>query len=207
MERGRRAGWTVRPRSQHDSAHGASAHGSSAILRVTTLDVSPAPLSASHVLTSSKIPSSTTLTGSVVRDGFLAFPTGSAPQTELAVTHSKQTTGTFPTGARTAFRRTTISTPQTQELARVKQPARHGGPARRGVLNRHVTHGFITFLTETASQTEMAVTYRKQTTAHSLTETRIAHYRLAAQLSNSHSDPVFPARILPSIELIEGGKL
>ena len=32
------------------------------------------------------------------------FLTGSASQTELAVTHSKQTTGTFLTGARTLFR-------------------------------------------------------------------------------------------------------
>jgi hypothetical protein len=33
-----------------------------------------------------------------------AFLTGSASQTELAVTHSKQTTGTFLTGSRTAIR-------------------------------------------------------------------------------------------------------
>src|ERR1700735_659596 len=32
------------------------------------------------------------------------FLTGSAPQTECDVTHSKQTAGTFLTGARTAFR-------------------------------------------------------------------------------------------------------
>jgi dTMP kinase len=37
---------------------------------------------------------------------FNAFLTGSAPQTEFAVTHSKQTTETFLTGARTAIRRT-----------------------------------------------------------------------------------------------------
>jgi hypothetical protein len=196
MEHGGRTSWTVRPRSQHDCAHGASA-----TLRVTTLDVSPAPLSASHVLTISKIPSSTTLTGSAIRDVFLTFLTGSAPQTELAVTHSKQTTETFLTGARTAFRRNTISTPQTQKLARVKQLA------CRGVLKRYVTHGFNTFLTETASQTELAVIYRKQTTAHFLTETRIAHYRLAAQLSTSHSHPVLPARILPLIQLIGGSSL
>jgi hypothetical protein len=196
MEHGRRTSWTVRPRPRH-----ASAHGTSATSRVTTLVVSSALLSASDVQASSKIPSSTTLTGSAVRDGFLAFLTGSAPQTELAVTHSKQTTGKFLTGARTAFRRNTISTPQTQKLARVKQPTRRGG------RNRCLSHGFHTFLTETASQTEMAVTYRKQTTAHSLTETRIALYRLAAQLSNSHSDPVFPARILPLIQLIGGSSL
>jgi hypothetical protein len=34
----------------------------------------------------------------------LAFLTGSALQTEMAVTHSKQTTGAFLTGARTAFK-------------------------------------------------------------------------------------------------------
>ena len=34
-----------------------------------------------------------------------AFLTGSALQTEMAVTHSKQTTGTFLTGARTAIKR------------------------------------------------------------------------------------------------------
>jgi hypothetical protein len=38
------------------------------------------------------------LTRSAFREGFLTFLTGSAPQTEFDVTHSKQTTGTFLTG-------------------------------------------------------------------------------------------------------------
>ena len=67
--------------------------------------------------------------------------------------------------------------------------------------------GSASFLAETASQTETAVTYRKQTTTHFLTETRIAHNRLAARLSKSTSCAVFPSRRLSLIELIEGSKL
>ncbi len=67
--------------------------------------------------------------------------------------------------------------------------------------------GSASFLTETASQTEMAVTYRKQTTTYFLTETRIAHNQSAAQLSKSTSYAVFPSRRLSLIELIEGSNL
>jgi hypothetical protein len=54
-----------------------------------------------------------------VRPAFRAFLTGSAPQTEFPVTHSKQTTGKFLTGSRTAIKRNTISTLKTQKLAPV----------------------------------------------------------------------------------------
>jgi hypothetical protein len=131
----------------------------------------------------------------------VSFLTGSASQTEFAVTHSKQKTGTFLTGARTAFKLFKIRQLRTQK------PARRGGLARVRLSKRYVTRGFNTFLTETASQTEMAASYRKKTTARFLTETRIAHYRLAAQLSKSHADPVFPSRSLPLFELIGGGNL
>jgi hypothetical protein len=199
MERERRTSWTDRPRPHH-----ASAHGASATLRVATFVVSPALLSALHVPTSSKIAPSTTLTGSAVRPAFLTiltglpkvrpggtkgstyntpFLTGSGSQTEFVVTHSKQRTGTFLTGARTVFRL-----------------------ACSGGLKRHVTRGLNTFLTETARHSEIAVTHSKQTTAHFLTETRITHYRPAAQRPKSRFNTVLPARILPLIQPIEGGK-
>ena len=196
MEHARRAGWTGGPRRHH-----ASAHRASTTLRVTCAITSPALLSASHLQTSSKIPPSTTLTGSAVRPAFLTiltglpkggtkgstyntpFLTGSGSQTEFVVTHSKQRTGTFLTGARTVFRL-----------------------ACSGGLKRHVTRGLNTFLTETARHSEIAVTHSKQTTAHFLTETRITHYRPAAQRPKSRFNTVLPARILPLIQPIEGGK-
>jgi hypothetical protein len=76
-----------------------------------------------------------------------------------------------------------------------------------GVAAAAVTRSFNTFLTETASQTEMAVTYRKQTTAHFLTETRIAYYGLPAARPESLLNPVFPSRGLPVIKLIGGNNL
>jgi hypothetical protein len=73
--------------------------------------------------------------------------------------------------------------------------------------NSQVLIALLPLLTETASQTEMAVTHRKQTTAHFLTETRIAHYRSAAHLSSRQSNPVFRSQRLLSIGLIGGGNL
>jgi len=219
MERRRRTRWTGRPRPQL-----ASAHGASATLPVTTFSASPTPPPASDVHTSSKILSSTTCTGSAVRDGFLTFLTGlpavfpeslprvrlgrtngstcntpfltgSGSQTEFAVTPSKQRSGTFLTGARTAIKLFEILQLRTQEFT------------RRGVLKLYVTRGFNAFLTETERHSEIAVTHSKQTTPYSLTETRIAHYKLAAQLLNSRTDPVLLARNLPLIELVGGSTL
>jgi hypothetical protein len=51
---------------------------------------------------------------SVFRPAFRPFLTGSAPQTEFDVTHSKQTSEKFLTGARTHIRHNTISTLKTQ---------------------------------------------------------------------------------------------
>ena len=67
--------------------------------------------------------------------------------------------------------------------------------------------GPASFLIGTALQTEMAVTYRKQTTAHFLTGARIAHWRVPAQLSNSRFSPVFPSPISSFNELIGGSNL
>jgi hypothetical protein len=110
MESGRRTNWAGRPRPQHVSACEFSQTS-----RVTTLIVLPASMSASHLPISSKTPSSAPLTRSDVRDGLprvrpgrtkgspctSPFLTGSAPQTEFPVTHSKQTTDEILTGART----------------------------------------------------------------------------------------------------------
>src|SRR6202044_2073927 len=57
--------------------------------------------------------------------------------------------------------------------------------------------GSASFPTETASQTETSVTYRKKTTTHFPTETRIAHNQSAAQLSKSRFNSVFLSRSLP----------
>jgi hypothetical protein len=97
MEHRRPTGWTGRPGLQSVSAHGASA-----TLRVTALVSSPAVLSSSHLATSSKIPPSTTLSGSAIRDSFRTFLPGSAQKVESDVTYSKQTTAPFLPGAPTA---------------------------------------------------------------------------------------------------------
>src|SRR5271156_4665394 len=59
----------------------------------------PASLSASAL---SRIPCGLDQDPMATRYRFLTFLTGSGPQTEMAVTHSKQTTGTFLTGSRIA---------------------------------------------------------------------------------------------------------
>jgi len=60
-----------------------------------------------------------------------AFLTGSAPQTEFAVTRSKQRTATFLTGARMHIRIFGIRQPQTPKPARRGRLARANLPARR----------------------------------------------------------------------------
>ena len=195
MEHGRRTGWTGRRRPQR-----ASAHSASATLRVTTLIVSPALPSALHVLTSSKIAPSTTLTGSAVRPAFLPFLTGSAPQTEFPVTHSKQKVGEFLTGARTAIRIFKFWNQRTQKSTR------RGGLERVKQPKWNAAHGFDAFLPGSAQEVECDVTYSKQTIALFLPGATTAHYRLAAQLSNRQSNPFFRSQRLPLVEPIEGGK-
>ena len=151
MEHGRRKSWTGGPRPQH-----ASADGLFQTLRVTTLAVSPASLSGSHSHTSPKIPSATTFTGSALHGGFAPFLTGSALQTEFAVTHSKQSTGKFLTGARTAIKLAPISALESQKLARVN------------LRNRYGIHVFCAFLPGSAQNVENDVTYSKQSTGEFL---------------------------------------
>jgi hypothetical protein len=94
--------------------------------------------------------------GSAFRDAFRPFLTGSAPQTEFALTHSKQRTEKFLTGARMHIKGSTISTPKTQKLARVK------------LRNRHDAHGSCPFLPGSAQEVEFDVTYSKQSTGEFL---------------------------------------
>ena len=151
MEHRRRTSWTGRPRPLRVSAHSAFQ-----ILRLNPLVVSPASTSASHLHTGPKISPSTTLLGGTVRPDFLPFLTGSAPQTEFALTHSKQRTEKFLTGARMHIKGSTISTPKTQKLARVK------------LRNRHDAQGSCPFLPGSAQEVEFDVTYSKQSTGEFL---------------------------------------
>ena len=182
MEHRRGTSWTGRPRPQRASAHGAFPTS-----RVTII-VSPASTSSSCSHASSKLsvwesitleelnrqtrvfknavtstkqraatcsnrqkiefrmpdnPQTSSFNRAAVRDAIRPFLTGSAPQTEFDVTHSKQTSGKFLTGARMHIKLFVIRQPQTQKLAPVI----------------------------------------------------------------SHPHPVLQAQNLPSIELIEGGKL
>src|ERR1700733_13483478 len=59
---------------------------------------------------------------------FRPFLTGSAPQTELAVTHSKQTTAPFLTGSRTAIKRIDNEFPRSA----VRRPLRAAAPRNTG---------------------------------------------------------------------------
>jgi hypothetical protein len=95
--------------------------------------------------------------GSTVRNAFRPFLTGSTPQTEFGVTHSKQRTEKFLTGARMHIKGSTISTPKTQELARVN------------LRNRYLTRGFNTFLPGSAQKVECDVTYSQKSTYKFLT--------------------------------------
>jgi dTMP kinase len=67
---------------------------------------------------------------------FEPFLTGSAPQTEFAVTHSKQTTETFLTGARTAFKRTDNEFPRSPHRPFRPAPRNTGRGPRRTTSNR-----------------------------------------------------------------------
>jgi hypothetical protein len=150
--------------------------------------------------------------------GINAFLTGSAPQTEFDVTHSKQTPEKILTGARMHIRISKFWPFTTQNLARVRRPARRGGRKRarcraegpRLHLNpgrrrkccctahgaRNTGHGprstlLTPFLTETVQQTEIGVTHSKQTTATILTETRIDTFRSpGCDIKRVHSDDI-----------------
>jgi hypothetical protein len=176
MECGRRTGWTGGPRPQHTSVRAASQ-----ALPVTSTELPSALLPASRLPNSLKIspsflaflnglPRAVSAKGSVCINTFL---TETALHSEIAVTRSKQSTGTFLTGARSALRGTTISTPATQKLARVK------------LRNRYYIHGSDTFLPGSAQQVEFAVTHSKQSTAPFLPGSRIASL---AHIKSSNSD-------------------
>jgi hypothetical protein len=161
MEYGRRTSWTGRSRPRH-----VFAQRRSQTLRVTMLTESPASPLAPHAHSTSS-----TLIECTFRPGFLTFLTGSAPQTEFAVTHSKQSIERFLTGARTAIRVFKIRQLRAQKFTR------RGGLAPINLRSRARLANFCTFLTETALQTEFAVTHSKQSTDAFLTETRIGYSR------------------------------
>jgi hypothetical protein len=133
MERRRRTGWTGGQRPKH-----ASARAASQVLPVTFTALPSALLPANTFLTETGLHSKT------------------------ALTHSKQSTGTFLTGARIALKHRTTSTPAAQKLALVK------------LRNRYDIHGSNTFLPGSAQQVEFAVTHSKQSTATFLPGSRIA---------------------------------
>src|ERR1700691_5064284 len=69
-----------------------------------------------------------------------------------------------------------------------------------------VLDGLASFLTGSASQTEIAVNAMKQTTPPILLGSRFARSDSAAPLLTSHSDRVFLARSLPLIEAVSDRK-
>jgi hypothetical protein len=111
--------------------------------------------------------------GSAFRDAFRPFLTGSAPQTEFAVTRSKQRTGKFLTGTRTAIKLFKIRQFRRPKLARVN------------LRNRCDIRGFSTLLPGSAQQVEFAVTHSKQTTATFLPGSRFASW---AHTNSSNMD-------------------
>jgi hypothetical protein len=148
----RRTSWTARPSPQH-----VFAQGRSLTLRVTTLTESPASPSAPLAHSTSS-----TLIERTFRPGFLTFLTGSALQTEFAVTHSKQTTQEFLTGARTHIRIFEILQISAQNLAAL-DPQSHAG-----FVN------FTALLPGSAQKVESDVTYSKQMTDKFLPGARTA---------------------------------
>src|ERR1700735_5148943 len=97
MERERRTSWTGRLKPQY-----ASAVGASPVLGATQRLLSQASILAFDLRTAPKISPLNALVGRGFRPGFRPFLTGSAPQTEFDVTHSKQSIGAFLPGATTA---------------------------------------------------------------------------------------------------------
>ena len=110
-----------------------------------------------------------------------AFLPGSAQQVKCDVTRSKQTTGPFLPGAKTAPRwlrqGTALAVPSLVSSIGFHCSFRAGSPARAFACTLDpapATVYFSPFLTGSASQTEMAVTHSKQTTETFLTGSRIA---------------------------------
>jgi hypothetical protein len=66
---------------------------------------------------------------------------------------------------------------------------------------------FSPFLRGSAQNIENDVTYSKQTTGEFLPGAPTTHSRLAAQLTNRNSNPIFGTVRMPLFALIEGGKL
>src|SRR5271154_4426320 len=99
----------------------------------------------------------TTWTGtSLFRCAFLAFLAGSALQTEFAVTHSKQSTGTFLTGSRIARKAITSETVNAEACA--GEAAQAVGRLRQFLHNLSENS---TFLPGSAQYVEIAVTHSK----------------------------------------------
>jgi len=131
---------------------------------------------------------------SAFRDAFLAFLTGSALQTEFAVTRSKQKTGTFLTGSRIARQVITSETVNAKACppwrACAGKAAQAVGRPRQFVYNLSEDSTFLpglpravsakgsvcinTFLLGSAQYVEIVVTHSKQSTATFLPGSRIA---------------------------------
>jgi hypothetical protein len=116
-------------------------------------------------------------TASAFRDTFLAFLTGSALQTEFAVTRSKQKTGTFLTGSRIARQVITSETVNAEACppwrACAGKAAQSVGRQRQFLYNLSEN---ATLLPGSAQYVEMAVTTSKQSTATFLPGSRIASW-------------------------------
>jgi hypothetical protein len=151
---------------------------------------------------------------------FLGFLPGSDLQVEFAVTHSKQTVASFLPGSRIAHfasrmvqrdahchaRRSIANALSNRELQLLELTLTHRKQTIAPRSNRELStnrcrgnsHAVIpipTFLTETASHSEMAVTHSKQTTAPFLTGARIVTRRLASRtVFHPVSTEHFPTR-------------
>jgi hypothetical protein len=68
---------------------------------------------------------------------FLSFQTGSGSQTEIAVTHSKQSIGAFLTGSRIARKRSSTQSKFSPEFVRGAQVAAHGSRLLPGTAFRY----------------------------------------------------------------------
>jgi hypothetical protein len=125
----------------------------------------------------------TSVTVSALCAAFRPFLTGSGSQTEFAVTHSKQSTGEFLTGARTAIKVFTIRQLRRPKLARVNLRNRYDvrgfNTSLPGLPRAVFAKGSVcldTFLPGSAQQVEIAVTHSKQTTATFLPGSRFASW-------------------------------
>jgi len=110
-------------------------------------------------------------------------------------TYRKQTIKACLTGAGTAIKLFEIRQISAQNLAALNPQSRE----------RFVN--FRPFLPGSAQYIECEVTYSKQTTAPFLPGATTTRHRLAVQLRNRHSNPIFRSLRMPAIALTEGGKL